>query len=103
SVPQASKDLSLYQELAPGNVTYDKSGKRYLASASFKPRYLSADPADYLARMRSMAEGLTDATQTWLAQVPSTDIALTPKREVSMEVLRELLRIMREGQSVEIL
>ena len=25
SVPQASKDLSLYQERAPGNVDYDKS------------------------------------------------------------------------------
>ena len=29
SVPQASKDLSLYQERAPGNVVYDKSAKRY--------------------------------------------------------------------------
>ena len=28
SVPQASKDLSLYQERAPGNMEYDKRGKR---------------------------------------------------------------------------
>ena len=29
SVPQASKDLSQYQELAPGNMEYDKSERRY--------------------------------------------------------------------------
>ena len=37
SVPQASKDLSLYQELAPGNMDYDKSEKRYVAGPGFKP------------------------------------------------------------------
>ena len=29
SVPQASKDLTLYEEKAPGNLIYDKSAKRY--------------------------------------------------------------------------
>ena len=28
SVPQASKDLTLYQERAPGNLEYDTRGKR---------------------------------------------------------------------------
>ena len=30
SMPQASKDLSRYQELAPENMAYNKSEKRYL-------------------------------------------------------------------------
>ena len=33
SVPQASKDLTLYQERAPLNAIYDKSAKRYIASS----------------------------------------------------------------------
>ena len=32
SVPQASKDLTLYQERAPGNMEYDTRGKRYVAA-----------------------------------------------------------------------
>ena len=28
SIPQASKDLTLYESLAPGNLEYDASGKR---------------------------------------------------------------------------
>lgn len=30
SVPQASKDLTLYQERAPHNALYDKSARRYV-------------------------------------------------------------------------
>ena len=30
SVPQASKDLTLYAIKAPGNLSYDKSAKRYV-------------------------------------------------------------------------
>lgn len=42
SVPQASKDLSLYEEKAPGNLRYDKQQKRYLASPTFKPFFFEA-------------------------------------------------------------
>ncbi|MDP6475054.1 MAG: WYL domain-containing protein, partial [Alphaproteobacteria bacterium] len=30
SVPQASMDLTRYQELAPGNIVYDKKAKCYV-------------------------------------------------------------------------
>ncbi len=35
SVPQASKDLSLYEEKAPGNLAYDRSEKRYFAASTY--------------------------------------------------------------------
>jgi len=37
STPQASKDLSIYQTIAPENLIYDKSQKCYLKSDKFKP------------------------------------------------------------------
>ncbi len=48
SVPQASKDLTLYQERAPQNAVYDKSAKRYVASDRFEPCFLKPDPSRYL-------------------------------------------------------
>ena len=78
SVPQASKDLTLYQERAPQNAIYDKSAKRYIASKHFKPHFLKPDPDSYLSRLRSVAEGLTELSESWIAQLPETDIALTP-------------------------
>ena len=49
SVPQASKDLTLYQERAPHNAVYDKSAKRYVASNEFQPCFLKPDAGQYLS------------------------------------------------------
>lgn len=103
SVPQASKDLTLYQERAPGNVTYDKSAKRYVAADTFEPRFLKPDPDEYLSRLRSLAEGLTSTADSWISKPPQIDIALTPRRDVDPEVLRMILQAVRETKSVEIL
>ncbi len=102
SVPQASKDLTLYQERAPGNAIYDKSAKRYVAAPDFSPLFLKPDPDGYLSRLRSLAEGLTDSSDSWIANQPVTDIALTPRREVGAGVLKSVLQTLRENRSVEV-
>lgn len=103
SVPQASKDLTLYQEQAPGNVEYDKSAKRYVASREFKPKFLQPDSDGYLSRLRSLAEGLAKPVESWIGYRPDTDIALTPHREVEPTGLRAVLDAMRDGKSIEVL
>lgn len=102
SVPQASKDLTLYQERAPQNAIYDKSAKRYVASPQFSPIFLKPDPDSYLSRLRSVAEGLTDPGDSWIANPPQTDIALTPRREVDPIVLQAIISAIRENRSIEI-
>ena len=102
SVPQASKDLTLYQERAPHNAIYDKSAKRYVASDQFEPHFLKPDPDGYLSRLRSVAEGLIDLSESWITQVPDTDIALTPRRDIDAAVLRTVLGAVRDHRSVDI-
>lgn len=102
SVPQASKDLTLYQERAPHNAIYDKSAKRYVASDHFEPHFLKPDPDGYLSRLRSVAEGLIDLSESWITQVPDTDIALTPRRDIDAAVLRTVLGAVRDHRSVDI-
>lgn len=102
SVPQASKDLTLYQELAPQNAVYDKSAKHYVASETFDPRFLNPDPDGYLSRLRSVAEGLVDTSESWITELPVTDIALTPRRDVDTDVLRAVLNATRKRESIEV-
>lgn len=64
SVPQASKDLTHYQERAPLNAIYDKSARRYVAGPEFQPVFLDPDPDAYLMRLRSMAEGFAEPVRT---------------------------------------
>ncbi len=102
SVPQASKDLAQYQELAPRNLEYDKSAKRYVCTSHFQPRFLKPDPDAYLARLRSLSEGQTKPSESWIASPPDADVALTPKRDINMDVLRTVLAAIRDQRSVEI-
>ena len=103
SVPQASKDLTLYQEQAPENAIYDKSAKRYVAGERFEPRFLKPDPHNYLSRLRSVSEGLIELSSSWISQLPSVDIALSPKRDIAPTVLRSLLAAVRDGRSIDVL
>lgn len=102
SEPQASKDLSLYQARAPGNAVYDKMSKRYVASDAFRPVCLKGGPEEYLLRLRSLGEGLTDPDESWIGARPDVDVVLTPAREVSDDCLRSVLEAHRSRQSIEI-
>ena len=102
SVPQASKDLTLYQERAPGNMEYDTRAKRYVAAEKFVLRFLEPDPYIYLSQLRSVAEGAVPATDSWIAALPSADVALTPRRDIDIAVLRKILDAIREGASIDI-
>lgn len=103
SEPQASKDLTMYQERAPGNAVYDKVGKRYVAGERFRPVFLKGGPDEYLTRLRALGERLTGADESWIGSRPDIDIVLTPTREVSDECLRAILAAHRTGASIEVL
>lgn len=103
SVPQASKDLSQYQELAPENVRYDRSEKRYFATESFKPRFLKPDADRYLVQLTFAADPTFHGEHSWLTTPPSLDTMPVPHRRVDVAVLRMVLTAVRERASVEIL
>lgn len=102
STPQASKDLSLYQARAPGNMLYDASARRYVAAEAFVLRFLDPDPYKYLSQLRAVAEGMLPASESWIAAMPSADVALTPKREIDIAILRRVLEAVRENQSIDV-
>ena len=102
SVPQASKDLTLYQERAPNNAIYDKSAKRYVASDQFQPRFLKPDPAEYLNQLRSVSDGILDRSNAWVGQFPSYDAAPTPVRGVNAQTLRSVTGAIRRSEAIEV-
>ena len=102
SVPQASKDLALYEEKAPGNLDYDKSAKRYRASSTFKPVFFEPDTSTYLAHLRSLMRSNDGPEEGWLDTPPEFDAMPIPHRSIEVAVLREILSAIREGRSLEI-
>lgn len=102
SAPQASKDLTLYQEFAPKNIHYDRSGKHYLASKSFKPLFLKPDADRYLMQLRSVADKVLTPEESWLSYVPSFRPLPMPHRHVDPIILRTVLSTIRDWRSLEI-
>ena len=100
SVPQASKDLTLYQEQAPDNIRYDRSEKRYFASESFQPKFIELDAAAYLERLTLVAHPNSSGVDKLNIGADTLPI---PQRRIRAAVLRALLASARGGRSVEIL
>ena len=103
SVPQASKDLTLYEEKAPGNLLYDKSAKRYRAASDFRPYFLKPEAAAYLTHLRATGDAQDGSSEAWLASAPDFDAMPIPHRRIDAGLLRLVLSAMRENRSIEIL
>ena len=103
SVPQASKDLTLYQDQAPDNIRYDRSLKKYFASEFFEPAFISLDADAYLGRL---AAG-EDIGKAPVADLKSLSVIAeqmpVPQRRIEPNVLRSLLTCVREKRSIEVL
>ena len=102
SVPQASKDLTHYREIAPDNLRYDASLKRYFASETFEPKYLRPDASDYLMQMAAKDLAPYAASQSWVAQPLASATIPQPKRMIDPGMLRRLIGVIRAKRSIEI-
>jgi hypothetical protein len=102
SVPQASKDLSQYQTLAPGNAIYDKSAKRYTVGPEFAPKFLVVDAAQYLSQLRLLTDGTLSAADTWLGAPSDIGLVGIPQRSVSAPILQTVLTAIRGSQEIEV-
>jgi hypothetical protein len=103
SIPQASKDLTLYATKAPGNLLYDKSAKRYVAARTFKPVFFDPDADRYLTQLRNVADHTVKQHDTWLFNVASAEVMPVPHRRVDVNVLRSILSALRRQRAIRIL
>uniref|UniRef100_UPI00404828CB WYL domain-containing protein n=1 Tax=Yoonia sp. TaxID=2212373 RepID=UPI00404828CB len=102
SVNQASADLNRYIGFVPDNMVYDKSARTYVRGPEYAPHFLKPDASRYLAQLRSLADGIMDSDDTWIAELPSYDAAPTPTRGVNPVTLRSVVGAIRRAESIEV-
>ncbi len=103
SVQQASADIARYQELAPDNLTYDRSAKRYLAGAGYRPVFRVDDSDRYLAQLRSLGEKLIQPEEAWMSEIPSFQTLPIPSRPIDPIILRVVITAIRQKTAIEVL
>ncbi len=102
SVNQASADLNRYIGFAPDNMVYDKSARTYVRGPDYAAQFLKPDASRYLAQLRSLADGILDSDDTWIAELPSYDAAPTPARGVNPVTLRSVVGAIRRSEAIEV-
>ena len=102
SVNQASADLNRYIGVVPDNMLYDKSARTYVRGPDYAPHFLKPDANRYLAQLRSLADGIMDSDDTWIAELPSYDAAPTPVRGVNPVNLRSIVGAIRRSETIEV-
>ncbi|MBF9033359.1 WYL domain-containing protein [Rhodobacterales bacterium HKCCE2091] len=102
SVNQASTDLNRYIGFAPDNMVYDKSARTYVRGSEFKPQFLEPDASRYLAQLRSVADGILDREDAWIANLPPYAATPTPVRGVNPATLRSIVGAIRRSEAIEV-
>jgi hypothetical protein len=102
SVPQASSDLTQYQEAAKGNAVYDKTRKTYVAGPRFKPVFFEPSADQYLSQLRLIRAGLLTDEEAWAVRMPSYSIVPILRRRLEPATLRRILDAIRNGVSIHI-
>ncbi|MCL7744398.1 WYL domain-containing protein [Guyparkeria hydrothermalis] len=98
---QASKDFAVYQSLAPENLIYDRSQKRYEASSAFAPVLLSGRTSEMLDVLAALP-GEDSPVLALAALGPSVEILRPMERELDLAVFRSVSAAASNGHRVEV-
>ncbi|SPT68131.1 Uncharacterised protein [Anaerobiospirillum thomasii] len=111
SIPQASLDLSKYNELVADsspprkNLVYDRHLKFYIKTPDYRPLFPKiCSPENYLNDLLSLASGDLVKSRNFFGFVPNVGMAAfnPPRRNISAEVLYNLLEAIRTQKALHI-
>jgi hypothetical protein len=102
SIPQVSLDIAKYTELAPGNLTYDRSSKTYVTGTQFKPLYQRSSARSFLAELLATKSGLIEMAASFLGTPIETDWAPTPLRTLNEGTVESMVRAIRGKLAVSV-
>lgn len=102
SVAQASSDLAAYRELAPENLEYDASLKRFVAAEQFHPRMFQPNADRYLVQLKAVCDSVISIDDTNIGEPPAIDSMPIPHRRVDPVILRRILKTMRRTQGLKL-
>ena len=103
SIPQASNDLSKYQELAPKNIDYDKSGKFYFATNEFEPIFYVPSSEHYFSLLKQVASGISNKKDVFIKNYPVFDLIPFLERPIQTDRLKIILDAIKNSIELKIL
>ena len=102
SVQQASLDLAAYAALAPNQMRYDATIRRFVPGIGFKPLYGGEDAASYLNDLLALSSEVISRDESFIGTMPDYGIVPTLKRPLPASLLATVLLAIRKQRSLQI-
>ena len=101
SAQQASADISTYEQIAPGNLSYDAGQKSYFRSDEFIPALVGESTQRYLLQLVAIESGWMDHDETWFDERQSVEVTTLTKKRVETSVLMNVLDAIRNERQLD--
>ena len=98
---QASKDFTLYQELCPENLRYDKHKKCYLITEQFKPAFMEGSVSEYLQFLHAARGNVQGPVVPLVDKIASGVVVEPVAHQLSTEILQGLVQSIQKGDELE--
>ena len=101
SVPQATKDIKEYADMAPQNIRYDPSVKHHVVTPNFEPVVSKPSSEMYLTRLR-LWRGRETREPFFNGSVPPFAEMPRLRRFVDTDILKKMIGGIRNKEAMEI-
>ena len=100
---QASKDFSLYHQLAEGNLIYDRKQKAYFPSDTFTPCFMRGTSDEYLQLIETSSCLGQSVVLPITPSCVGVELLRPPQRKLDFQALRLVHQAIREKRQLTIL
>lgn len=102
SAQQASADIALYSEHAPGNLVYDAGLKAYLRAPSYEPKLMHASAERYLLQLIAIENQWMRQEDTWFDRSPPIENVSLLRKRTDAKILLHILDAINKRAEIEI-
>lgn len=97
----ATSYFTAYKSIAPNNLIYDQTAKRYVAAERMSFNFIEPNAEEYLRQALELSNQ-TDVIDTWLTGSTKTEVTRFQVRPADPEILRRILKAIDSSRSIEV-
>lgn len=103
SPQQATLDLTSYLDLEPKNMAYDPRQRTYIARSGFRPAFAKGEASEYFQHLEMLHHGFRAPDEVWPANIPEFDAVAATTRKTDPDILKAVLRAIRDQRCIEVM
>ena len=102
SAQQASADIALYSDRAPGNLVYDSALKAYVRASTYAPKLMHASAERYLLQLVAIENRWMRQEDTWFDNPPPIENVALLRKRTDASILLHVLDAIHQSRQLEI-